>query len=261
VPCIIELDKGGEPFVSEALPLEVTELSMDEVQLLYLQKSIQTENLPRDPVLGQFLLELKQTTTTRKTIMAVREADSIKEPEEIADAVCFAKKYKLVALKVKPVLGTLPERFRIIRDIRGDPLKDLPVLPERPPDFIPKGRYTVERKEKLNMTHRSGFLWPEERKLMHWMIVEQNQAFAWEDPERGRFKEEYFPAIKIPMVAHVPWVERPFRIPPAIYKEICRMIKKKIDAGVYELSNSSYCSRWFCIIKKDGKSLCIVHSL
>ena len=236
VPYIIELDKKGEPFVLEALPLEVTELSKDEVQLLYLQKSIQTRTLPQDLVLGQFLLELKQTAAGRKTITAVREADNITEPEEIADAVCFTKKYK-------PVLGTLPERFRIIRDIRGDPLKDLPVLPERPPDFIPKGRYTAERKEKLNMTYRSGFLWPKERKLMHWMIAEQNQAFAWEDLERGRFKEEYFPAIKIPTVAHVPWVERPFRIPPVIYEEICGMIKKKIDTGVYEPSNSSYCLR------------------
>jgi len=90
------------------------------------------ENLSQDPVLGRFLLELKQTTTTRKTITVVREADNITEPEEIADVVCFAKKYKPVALKVKPVLGTLPERFRIIRDIKGDSLKDLPILPERP---------------------------------------------------------------------------------------------------------------------------------
>jgi len=39
------------------------------------------------------------------------------------------------------------------------------------------------------------------------------------------------------------------------------MIKKKIDVGMYEPLNSSYCSRWFCMIKKDGKSLRIVHSL
>jgi len=30
-------------------------------------------------------------------------------------------------------------------------------------------------------------------------------------------------------VAHVPWVERPFRIPLMIYEEICGIIKKKID--------------------------------
>ena len=116
------------------------------------------ENLLQDPVLGQFLLELKQTVTTRKTITAVRKADNIKEPEKRVDVICFAKKYKPVTLKVKPVLGTLPERFRIIQDIREDSLKDLPILPERPLDFIPKGRYMVERKEKLNMTHGSEFL-------------------------------------------------------------------------------------------------------
>ena len=31
--------------------------------------------------------------------------------------------------------------------------------------------------------------------------------------------------------------------------------------SVYKLSNSSYCLRWFCVIKKDGKSLHIVYSL
>ena len=34
-----------------------------------------------------------------------------------------------------------------------------------------------------------------------------------------------------------------------------------MDAGVYERSNSSYCSHWFCIVKKDMTSLRLVHSL
>jgi len=38
---------------------------------------------------------------------------------------CFAKKYKPVALKVKLVLGTLPERFRITKEIIGDPLQGI----------------------------------------------------------------------------------------------------------------------------------------
>ena len=42
---------------------------------------------------------------------------------------------------------------------------------------------------------------------------------------------------------------------------MCAIIRKKIDSGVYEPSNSSYRSRWFCVVKKDGKSLRIVHSL
>ena len=34
-----------------------------------------------------------------------------------------------------------------------------------------------------------------------------------------------------------------------------------MDAGVYECSNSSYCSRWFCVTKKEAADLCVVHSL
>ena len=34
-----------------------------------------------------------------------------------------------------------------------------------------------------------------------------------------------------------------------------------MEAGVYEPSNSSYQSKWFCVLKKDRKSLRIVHSL
>ena len=34
-----------------------------------------------------------------------------------------------------------------------------------------------------------------------------------------------------------------------------------MEAGVYEPSNSSCGSRWFCVLKKDGKSLRLVHSL
>ena len=34
-----------------------------------------------------------------------------------------------------------------------------------------------------------------------------------------------------------------------------------MEAGVYEPSNSSCGSQWFCVLKKDGKSLRLVHSL
>ena len=115
--------------------------------------------------------------THRRQVMSVEEElDNPDKPTQIVD--CFAKKYKPVALKVKPVLGTLPERFRITREIVGDPLKNMPRLPERPPEFQTKGCYNLDRKEKLDAVHPAGFLWPEERKLMHWLVVEQNKAFA-----------------------------------------------------------------------------------
>jgi len=89
------------------------------------------------------------------------ELDNPGEPTQIVD--CFAKKYKLVALKVKPVLGTLPERFRITREIIEEALNNMPRLPEQPPEFQTKGCYNLDCKEKLDAAHLLGFLWPEER--------------------------------------------------------------------------------------------------
>src|SRR5271168_108951 len=170
-------------------------------------------------------------------------------------------KYKPVAVKIKPVIGELPAEFRIKREILGDPLEDMPKLSPNPPDFEPMGRYTLERKEKIDARHKEKFLWDEERKLMHHFMMLQNMGFAWEDRERGTFREDFFPSVDIPVVPHRPWVLKNIPIPPGIYPEVCRIIKSKMDAGVYEPSNSSYRSRWFCVLKKDGKSLRIVHSL
>ena len=89
----------------------------------------------------------------------------------------------------------------------------------------------------------------------------QNEGFAQEDQEKGRFREDFFPPIDIPVVRHKPWVLKNIPIPPGLYLEVCRIIKQKIEAGVYEPLNLSYRSRWFCVLKKDGKILRLVHSL
>jgi len=90
--------------------------------------------------------------------MAVeQETGNLKEIEEEVVSY-FAKKYKLVALKIKLVLGTLLERFRITREIVGDPLQGIPKLLEHLPKFEPREHYTLERKEKLDMAHEEGFL-------------------------------------------------------------------------------------------------------
>jgi hypothetical protein len=104
-------------------------------------------------------------------------------------------------------------------------------------------------------------LWPEELKLICWLVLVHETTFVWEPGERGRFKEEYFPPIKIATVPHTPWVQRNIPIPPAIFNDVVKIIKGKIEGGVYEPLNASYHSRWFCVIKKDGKSLRLVHNL
>src|SRR5258708_19590941 len=96
---------------------------------------------------------------------------------------------------------------------------------------------------------------------MHQFMMVHHDGFAWSDEERGHFREDFFPPVEIPTVAHKPWVIRNMPIPPGIYKNICELIQRKINAGVFEPSNSSYRSRWFCVVKKDGTSLRMVQSL
>lgn len=185
----------------------------------------------------------------------ITDSDSDLNPHEAAN---FA--YKKVANRIKPVATTLPENFRIVRRIPTDPLETLPILPLQPPDFTPGIRYTNERKEAMKVNNEN-FLWPEEEKLVHHLIKTQEMGFAWNEGEKGKFSAEYFDPIIIPTIEHIPWVLKNIPIPPGIYQQVINIIKAKISAGVYEPSSSSYRSRWFCVPKKDGKSLRIVHDL
>jgi hypothetical protein len=89
---------------------------------------------------------------------------------------------------------------------------------------------------------------------MRWVV-------AWNEEQKGTFKSEYFLLVKMAVIPHTPWVERNIPIPPGLLPEVCKIIGTKMEAGVYESSNASYRSKWFCVLKKDGKSLRIVHSL
>ncbi|RDB24437.1 hypothetical protein Hypma_008418 [Hypsizygus marmoreus] len=168
--------------------------------------------------------------------------------------------YKKVANRVKPVATTLPEEFRIVRRIPVDPLLDLPVLPSKCEPFSPGKRYTNERMLAWD-ANPTNFLWPEEVRLVHEIIKLQELGFAWDESEKGRFSSEYFDPVVIPTIEHVPWVLKNIPIPPGIFEEVVGIIKDKIASGIYEDSNSSYRSQWFCVLKKDGKSLRIVHDL
>ena len=128
------------------------------------------------------------------------------------------------------------------------------------PPFTSKGQYTTEHKEILTKAHKD-FLWVEEIKLMDHFMCEQNEGFAWVDAERGRFQTDFFPLIEFQVVPHEPYIEKNIPIPPGIYKEVCEIIKAKLASGIYEPLNVGYHTRWFCIAKKDGIVLRIVHSL
>ncbi|HEV7735893.1 MAG TPA: reverse transcriptase family protein, partial [Chlamydiales bacterium] len=171
-----------------------------------------------------------------------------------------AGRYKKVADRVKPVPTTYPEKFKTVRRIPSDPLIGMPVLPKKPPDFVPTEKFTMVRKDEMKL-NPEGFMWPEEEKLVIWIIRAHEGVFAWDASERGMFRKDYFAPIVIPVVEHVPWAEKNIPIPPGLYHEIVDIVKEKVQVGTYEPSISSYRSKWFCVTKKDGKSLRIVHDL
>ena len=167
--------------------------------------------------------------------------------------------YKKAAKKVHPVAASLPEDFRIIRRRPEDPLLSLPKLPSHPPEFTPGPRLTQERYDALEL-NKSDFLRPEEVKLAAHVLRVNEMALAWTEAERGRFRDSYFSPVKIPTVAHTPWVHKNIPIPTGLLDKVIDIFKEKIAAGVYEQSDASYCSRWFCMPKKNG-SLRLVHDL
>ena len=89
----------------------------------------------------------------------------------------------------------------------------------------------------------------------------QNEGFTWDDSKCSHFCEDFFPPVEIPIIAHTPWVQQNIPILPGIYDQVCKIIWTKMDTGVYECSNSLYCSHWFCVAKKEADAICPVHSL
>ena len=168
--------------------------------------------------------------------------------------------YKPVARKVKPVPGVFPEDARVERKIPRNPLLTLPKLPACPPDFVPTIKLTQERLKSLSI-NPNGFLWPEEEKLFNHIMLLNEKAIAFEDTERGTLREDYFSPYIIPTTPHVPWEYKNIPIPPGIRNEVIKLLKDKIAAGVYEPSQSSYRSPWFCVKKKEVGKLRIVHDL
>ncbi|KIK75904.1 hypothetical protein PAXRUDRAFT_171295 [Paxillus rubicundulus Ve08.2h10] len=138
------------------------------------------------------------------------------------------------------------EGFQIVRHLPDDPLAGLKPLPTKPPDFIPGNCFTEERAEVLDLDPAK-WLWPEELKLIRWLVHDHEMAFAWDAsecvPYSGSFDECYFLPVKFATVPHTQWVQQNIPIPPAIHQQVITIIKEKIAAGVYEPSSAAYRSR------------------
>ena len=134
-----------------------------------------------------------------------------------------------------PVAASLPKDFRIIRHRPEDPLLSLSPLPTHPPPFTPGPRLTQERYDELGI-NKYGFLLPEEVKLAAHVLKLNEKALAWTEAERGCFRDDYFLPVKIPTIAHTPWILKNIPIPTGLLD----IFKEKIAAGVYKPSDTSY---------------------
>jgi hypothetical protein len=111
-----------------------------------------------------------------------------------------------------------------------------------PPDFVPGLQYMQERYEKLQL-NPNGFLWPEEEKLAHHLVKEQEECLSWIEEEKGEFWQDFFPPVCILTVPHTPWVYKNIPIPPGLHNKLVKIIRDKIASSAYEPSNATYRSR------------------
>ena len=55
---------------------------------------------------------------------------------------------------------------------------------------------------------KKGFLWEEEENLVFEVLMKNEAVLAWDDTEKGRFREDYFDPVIILTVKHKPWALR-----------------------------------------------------
>ena len=78
---------------------------------------------------------------------------------------------------------------------------------------------------------RTGFLWEKEEKLVFEVLMKNEEALAWEDVERGRFRDDYFYLVVIPTVEHEPWALKNIPILHGLHEEVIKFIKEKVACG------------------------------
>jgi len=55
-------------------------------------------------------------------------------------------------------------------------------------------------------------------------------VLAWEDSECGRFLDDYFTPIKIPVIEHIPWVHHNIPVPPGLVSDVIEIFRDKFAA-------------------------------
>jgi hypothetical protein len=136
-------------------------LDSDKSPSLHIPLSTSTSSVPTSTNFCTFSLAPNHTPHTHFDSLhrsLLIPLDSTKS--EQVSVFAAKKKYKPVALKTRPLLANLPDKFQIVRNITGDPLTNIPILTPTPPPFAPTGRYTTKHRDRIDKVHSGDFLWP-----------------------------------------------------------------------------------------------------
>lgn len=133
--CVSTLVAGNDLKIEAYTPLDTSENNTPQIDaylsLVYKEnaKTLKNNFPPLPPLVIQLLSSVFKSEDTPNVISPTAE-DIL--------SVFAGKKYKPVAVKAWAVLADVPEKFRIVWNIVGDPLKDIPILSPNPPRFNPR---------------------------------------------------------------------------------------------------------------------------
>ena len=203
------------------------------------------------------------TTKLMKTML--REGYSFHQSSERSDSITRYilgnRKYKPVGKKVHPVASYNPDSRPLeLRPLELGTLPSLPVNPTKMEDLKYTTRITKERLALMLGKIPKDFLSKAEIELVAHVVLTYEDAFAFDESERGTFNTKYYPPYEIPTVPHVPWMAKNIRIPHGRMEEFMQLIQEQFESGKYERSTSAYRSAIFAVEKKSG-FLRLVHDL
>jgi hypothetical protein len=81
--------------------------------------------------------------------------------------------------------------------------------------------------------------------------VSIERSIAFDEYERGTFRSDYFSDYVIPTIDHEPWIEKNIPLAQGHKDELIRLLKEKINAGVYERAHTAYRSK-VVLCPKEG---------
>ena len=113
---------------------------------------------------------------------------------------------------------------------------------------LPRGsRLTPERLRSLDV---GDWLWPEERAMFDEMMINREEAIAFEWKEVRKIHPDVSPPIMIKTMPHQAWQEKNFPCPKALVPVVVKMLLERLERGVLEKCNGPYRNPWFLVAKK-----------